>query len=148
MSSMVRPYRFDLCFFKKIALISVTLIVAGCAGVNDRSTQSYHVAADNAQTVEVIRDGRLVTGSSAEQDACPTVFYINNKDLGRYTIHQQATVYLDPDSYSLMAENCNGKSNSYSLKVTSDSASTVRQVVLSLDGHGRPLVIERIKRTH
>lgn len=154
MLSMAKLCNFNFGVFTKVVLSSTALCfaVTGCTSVDagsvEASSSQYSTkASDKAQMVEVMRDGRLIAGSSVEQDECPTVFYINNQNVGRFTTHQQATFYLDPDSYTFMASNCNGRGNSYGLDIEQDLSSAVRYIVLSLDGHGRPVVIEKIERT-
>lgn len=139
----MKLYVLSLFTRKKVVLLLTTLFVTGCVGLSDqRLSQQFRVTSDTAQTVEVFRDGRLSLSSSTGEQDCPTVFYINNERVGRYAIYQHDVFYLEPDIYTFRAKNCNGKSAPNSLDVIISPSNEARHFVLSLDGHGQPLLIE------
>ena len=144
---MIKRYRFDFLTSKVIALFLIVFIMTGCVGFDSQPSQDFRVALDNARVVEVIRDGKSAISSSAESQDCPMVFYINNKKVGHFAIYQQDDFYLVPDVYTFRVKNCKGRSSFYSLEVTIWPSSALRQFVLSLDGHGQPLIIEKVERT-
>ena len=117
--------------------LMIALMVAGLAGcAANHSVKKNHPYQDSldqdAQLVEVLRDQKV-------QPSCPIIFSINDTNVGSFAAYDTANYYLKPDHYKLQASNCIGTAT-FDVNIQADKN---RVFLLSLDGHGHPMIVNK-----
>ncbi|MBS7814782.1 hypothetical protein J7560_05025 [Wohlfahrtiimonas chitiniclastica] len=108
--------------------------LASCSATNSiNRNHPYQNAYDTTtKRIEVSRDHKV-------QPNCPIIFSINDTNVGRFAANDHATYYLKPDHYTLTASNCTGTAT-FDVNIQADKN---RVFLLSLDGHGHPMIVNK-----
>ena len=130
-------------FRRSFAVISTAALLAGCVTANTVENPYQNPNGDNAQSVKVSRDSKLRDNDTIEKQNCPTIFYINDAQVGQYFVNDRAEYHLPPASYQFKVKNCKGNSAAHALNVNISSQPHSSEYILTLDGHGRPFIIEK-----
>lgn len=128
---------------RTLAVISTAAVLAGCVTTSTVENPYQNANGDNAQSVKVSRDSKLRDNDTIEKQNCPTIFYINDTAVGQFFVKDRAEYHLPPAKYLFTVKNCKGNSAAHALNVNISSAPHSSEYVLTLDGHGRPFIVEK-----
>lgn len=129
---------------KSLFAFSALALIAGCATTLQKSSDVYKTKIDeNNQVLVVTRDNKACADTSADPQKCPTVFYINDTNVGSYLANESNEYYLAPGQYEFQVSNCQGRCSTYDLKMTITKEIAPTNLLLSIDLKGKPFIIKK-----